>query len=124
VAGEAPPSAQAALFFHTVRREISTLKITVPHHTTKAKARKKVESILKELQKKHGHMIQDLEQEWETDDRLAAKFKAAGFHISGTLDVTDEEIVMKASLPLLAKAFSGKIAHAIEREAKDRFPMA
>lgn len=97
------------------------MEIAIPHHTTKAEARKKVKSILEELQKKHGHMIHDLDQSWETDDRLAARFKTAGFHVSGTLEVTDKQIVMRAQLPLFAMPFAGKISHAIEREARDRF---
>ena len=97
------------------------MEIRVNHHTTRAKARSKVESLLADASAKHGHMIKELEQRWE-GDKLSFGFKAAGMKVSGSMEITDRELVIHAHVPIFAKPFEPKIAHVIENEAKTHFP--
>ena len=99
------------------------MKVTVPHHTTRSKARKKVDRLLVELQESMGHMITDLAQYWE-DDLLIFDFKAKGLKARGTLEVTDDEIILDGRLPLLAMPFESRIKSEIEPEARSIFKRA
>lgn len=96
------------------------MELRIPHKTTQAKARAKVESLLEDAAKKHGHMIHDLQHHWE-GHTLEFDFRAAGMKVSGSLEVTAKELVVRAKVPLFAKPFEPKIAHAIEAEAKKHF---
>ena len=97
------------------------MEIRVDHHTTRTAARAKLETLLDDLAAEHKHIIHDLEHHWN-GDMLACNFKAAGFKVSGTLEVTDKELILKGKLPLLAIAFEPKIRHMVEAEAKKIFP--
>jgi hypothetical protein len=99
------------------------MKIQIPHHTTRLKARKKVNDLLTDVAEEHAHMVKDLQQSWD-GDVLSFQFKAAGFKASGTLEVTDKELLVEGHLPLLARAFEPKIAHAIEKEAGKHFKVS
>ena len=96
------------------------MKLRFPHNTTRARARKKLEKLLGDLSRKHGDMVSDLDQEWD-DDTLVFSFKAKGMRAKGTLDITDEEIVLNGKLPLLALPFESRIKHQIEQEGRKLF---
>lgn len=96
------------------------MKLSFPHNTTPARARKKIEKLLQDLSRKHGDMVSDLEQEWD-EDTLVFAFRAKGMKAKGTLDVTDEEIVLDGRLPLLALPFESRIKQQIEQEGKKLF---
>ena len=99
------------------------MKINVPHRTTKAKARKIVESRMADAQKQFGHFIQSANYQW-TGDVLAFEFKAKGFTGKGTLEVTDKEVIIDGKLPLLAMPFESKIKKTVQREAESMFRTA
>lgn len=99
------------------------MKIKLPHYTTRQKAKQKVEKLLQRMQKQHGHMISDLDQHWE-GDVLVFGFKTKGMSTKGELEITDDEVKLAGSLPLLAKPFESKIKKAIEIEADSLFKKA
>jgi len=99
------------------------MKITLPHNTDRETARGKIEQLLTELSKRHAGMVDDLDQHWEGDE-LRFSFKARGLKASGSLAVTDEELVLKSKLPLMALPFESKIKSAIEKEAESLFRLA
>lgn len=96
------------------------MKLNVPHHTTRAEAKKKVRNLLSNLAEEHSDVVSDVEESW-SKDRLDFGFRARGFKAKGNLEVTDDEIVLEGKLPLLAKPFEPKIKSVIEREAKKIF---
>lgn len=96
------------------------MKLSFPHNTTPARARKKIERLLQDLSRKNGDIVSDLEQEWD-QDTLVFAFRAKGMKAKGTLDVTDEEIVLDGKLPLLALPFESRIKQQIEQEGKKLF---
>lgn len=99
------------------------MRISIPHHTTRAKARSVIESKLTALLNQFGGKVEDLEHSW-SGDTLDFKGKARGFHVSGTMEVTDSEVTLHAKLPMLAIPFEPKIKEAVKREAESLFRTA
>jgi hypothetical protein len=99
------------------------MKIIVPHHTTREEARKIVDRRLGELFAQYGHYASDSQMNW-SGDRLDFSGKAKGFSASGTIEVTDTEVIIDSKLPLIAKPFEPRIKSTVEREAETMFRRA
>lgn len=99
------------------------MHIAVPHRTTKAAARAQLELRLGQLLGKFSEQASDLHHEWD-GDMLRFRGKARGLSIEGTVEVTDTEVLIEGKLPLLARAFEGKIKQTVELEAEKMFRTA
>lgn len=99
------------------------MRIAIPHHTTKSSARETIQNKITALLGQIGGKVEDLQQEW-VGDTLEFKGKARGFSVEGTVEVTDEEIVIDGKLPFMAKPFEPKIREAVKREAETMFRIA
>ena len=99
------------------------MRIAVPHHTTRANARTTIEQKVAALLSQFGGRVDDLQQHW-TGDTLEFKGKARGFKVEGTVEVTDEEIILEGKLPLMALPFEPRIREAVKREAENLFRTA
>ena len=99
------------------------MKVTVTHYTTKEAARQKIDRRLAGLLLQYGHYLSESQTAW-TGDRLEFSGKAKGFVASGTLEITEIEIILDGKLPLIARPFEPKIKSAIEQEAASMFPSA
>ena len=99
------------------------MRVTVPHHTTRARAREIVERKITVLLAQFGEHAGDAQHGW-TGDTLQFKGKARGFTVEGTVEITDSEVVIDGKLPLLAKPFEPRIRQALEREAETMFRTA
>lgn len=99
------------------------MRIAVPHHTTKASARAVIEQKVAALLNQFGGKVDDLQQTW-TGDTLEFKGKARGFKVEGTVEVTDQEIILDGKLPLMALPFEPRIREAVKREAENLFRTA
>ena len=96
------------------------MRIAVPHRTTKENARKIIEQRLHQLEKQYGHYASDVEKNW-SGDRLDFGFKAKGFTGKGSVEITDNEVIIDGKLPLIAKPFEPRIKSTIEKEAATMF---
>ncbi len=96
------------------------MRIAVPHHTTRAKARKIIEKRVKNAEKQYGHLATDFDCEWESEV-LCVKVKAKGITAKGTLEITEREVIIDGKLPLIALPFEKKIRAAVEKEAESMF---
>ena len=96
------------------------MRVTVPHHTTKEEARKKIDQRLGQLLSEYGHYLSESQTNWN-GDRLDFSGKAKGFTANGTLEITDTEVIIDGKLPLIAKPFEPRVRHTIEREAASMF---
>ena len=94
------------------------MRIAVPHHTTRANARTTIEQKVAALLSQFGGRVDDLQQQW-TGDTREFKGKARGFKVEGTVEVTDEEIILEGKLPLMALPFEPRIREAVKREAEN-----
>lgn len=96
------------------------MRITVPHGTTKDRARDIIEKKIDTLLGNYAQQAEQAEHEW-SGDTLRFKGKARGFSVSGTVEITDNEVILDSKLPLLAKAFEGRIRQTVEGEAEKLF---
>lgn len=99
------------------------MHIAIKHHTTRAKARTILEQKLTAMLNQFGGRVDDLQQQWN-GDTLEFKGKARGFTVQGTVEVTDDEIVVDGKLPMMALPFESKIREAVKREADAMFRTA
>lgn len=97
------------------------MKVIVPHHTTRAEAKRKIEERLGNLETQYGHYATDIDKQWD-GDRLTFSVKARGMSGSGSLEITDSEVIVDGKLPLMARPFESRIKSTIEREAAAMFP--
>ena len=96
------------------------MRIAVPHHTTREKAKKIVEQRLKNLERQYGQMASDLEYEWH-GFTLHLAGKAKGMSVKGTVEITEHDVIVDGKLPLLARPFESRIRHTVERETEALF---
>jgi putative polyhydroxyalkanoate system protein len=96
------------------------MHIALPHHTTREEARRKVEERLTNLERQYGHYATDIDKSWN-GDRLDFSVKARGMSGSGTLEITDSEVIIDGKLPLMARPFESRIKSTIEREGQAMF---
>jgi len=96
------------------------MRITVPHHTDKATAQKKINERIAQLFAQYGHYLSQSEHKWD-GDTLYFSGSAKGFKSSGTVQVTDSEVIMDGKLPLGAKPFEPRVKSTIEKEAAAMF---
>jgi hypothetical protein len=99
------------------------MRIAIPHHTTKANARQKLEEKLAGLLSQFGGHAEEVEHHW-AGDTLNFKGKARGFALSGTVEVTDAEVIFDGKLPFLAIPFEPKIREAVKKEVETMFQRA
>lgn len=90
---------------------MATIEQRKSHSFPKEEARKKAEGLANELKAK-------LELDWawrgDTIDFEGKSGKAKG--VKGTVDVSDEEILVKIDLPLLLRAFKGMIESRVKEK--------
>jgi putative polyhydroxyalkanoic acid system protein len=96
------------------------MRIAIPHHTTRAAARLRVDARLADLLGQFGDRAEDLSHEWRWDT-LHFRGKARGLAVEGTIEITDSEVVLESRLPLIARPFESRIRQAVQEEAEKVF---
>ena len=96
------------------------MRISVPHHTDKDTARRKINERIGQLFGQFGHYLNDSSHQWE-GDRLVFTGSAKGIKANGTVEITDTEVIIDSKLPLIAKPFESRIKSSIEKEAEAMF---
>jgi hypothetical protein len=96
------------------------MRVAVPHNTTRDRARKTVEQKLDGMLSQFGGHAEEIHHEW-IGDTLHFKGKARGMSLAGEVEVTDAAVIVEAKLPLLARAFEGRIREAVEKEVTGMF---
>lgn len=96
------------------------MRINVPHNTDKETARKKINERIAGLFSQYGHYLSESEHKWD-GDRLVFAGSAKGFKINGSVEVTDNEVIIDGKLPLMARPFEPRVKSAIEKETSSMF---
>lgn len=99
------------------------MRIAIPHNTTPQKARRIIERKLKDAQNQYGNYAEEIVHEWD-GDTLLVSLKAKGLKVTGTLEITETDVIIDGKLPLIAKPFESKIRNAVALEAESMFRTA
>ena len=91
------------------------MRVLKKHGSTREVARDKIETLLPSLMERFGDRLSDIKHDWRGDD-LGFSFQASGFNVSGTVSVSDTDLLLDLRLPLAARLFEGKIRSAVEDE--------
>jgi Putative polyhydroxyalkanoic acid system protein (PHA_gran_rgn) len=93
------------------------MHIVVPHKATRVVAIAKIKEALKQGKSQMGDMAKIDKEEWQ-EEVLHFAVTLQGKQITGTLNVTDTDMVIDAKLPLLWRIFEGKIERMIAEQVK------
>ena len=91
------------------------MRIVRRHNMTRQAAKDTVDGLLPRLIQEHGDSLSSPNGAW-SGDVFIFSFKARGFGIKGSLEVTDNEVIIDAQLPFLARPFEGVVRSTVERE--------
>lgn len=84
------------------------MRVATRHHTSKRSARETVEGQLPGLVARFGQSVSDPTYRWQ-GDTLEFAFRAVGADLTGTLEVTDTELLLDVNVPFRFMLFEGKI---------------
>jgi hypothetical protein len=99
------------------------MRIAVPHNTTRDRAKRIVDERLRHAEMQYGAQAKDLDWEWH-GHTLHLSFKAKGISAKGTIEITENDVIIDGKLPLLARPFESRIRNTVEREAESMFRSA
>ncbi|MEN8155171.1 MAG: polyhydroxyalkanoic acid system family protein [Acidobacteriota bacterium] len=97
---------------------MSNLNIRVSHKLTQDVAAERIKGLLNQLKREYGDQIKDLSEDWNGNS-CRFSFSVMGSSISGTLDVLNDEVLIKGDLPFAARLFKGRIEETIRAKAED-----
>jgi len=103
--------------FAQMEAPMPSMTIVVPHQLTQEEAMRRIQNLLAEVKRDYGDRVSDLKETWSGNSGEFS-FKAMGFSLSGRMDVTPGEVVMKGNYPLAAAPFKGKIESMIRDRAE------
>lgn len=91
------------------------MQFNLPHNTTRAAARRKIEKALIEAKPHLKDQATINKEEW-IGDTLTFDVTVQGKNITGSLEVTDTEFIANVRLPLMWRMFEGMIKKQIEQQ--------
>jgi len=91
------------------------IQISVPHQLGPQAAKDRVQQFLDSLQREYASQISDVQGDWDNNG-LQFGFHTSGLPIACTLDVEQDHVQVRSSLPLAAVLFRGKIESCIRDE--------
>lgn len=89
-----------------------SVNIVVPHTHGQQSAFDKLHGFMAKMKEQYRDQVSDLQESWQ-GNQLSYSFKTFGMKVSGTVDVRDQDVAVKADLPLAAIMFKGKIEEEI-----------
>jgi hypothetical protein len=84
------------------------MKVSVPHQLGTEEAMRRIQNLLSDLKRDHGDQVSDLKENW-TEHGGTFSFKAMGFSLKGSMDVTPTAVTVEGDLPFAAMPFRGKL---------------
>ena len=94
--------------------EITT---SIPHQLTRAEAKRRIEEGIEAILRQYGKFPAHIERTWE-GDKMAFLVKAMGVTVPGQIDVGDQLVWVRISLPLAFALLANSIRPTIEREGR------
>ena len=97
------------------------MKISHLHHTTQEDALQAIQGLFPGLLQEYGDQIRDL-QHSQDGNSISFSFRLKGLQIKGTVEVTEDLVVLEAELPLIARPFEKQISLAVSRKLRELLP--
>ncbi len=91
--------------------------VTVNHQLGRDEALNRIKGLLGQAKEQYGDRITDLKENW-SDNGGTFSFKAMGFKISGSLAVSDTDVVITGDYPFAALPFKGTIEATLRERAE------
>ena len=88
---------------------------------TKADTLSRVDALLPQLLGEFGSEVSDVHHHW-LDSTMEFSFRARGFHLRGTLEVTDRAVTLDMGIPLLLRPLQGRIEAVMREKLAEYFP--
>ena len=91
------------------------MRIARSHKMTRQSAKDKAEDLLPQLLERHGDSVSNAQHRWQ-EDKMQFSFRAKGMDVSGSLEITDSEIVLDIRLPWQAELFEDVLRSSVDHE--------
>jgi len=93
------------------------MEVKVNHKLAQQEAFQKAQNMMSELRAEYGDKVQDLKEEWSGNQgKYTCSFN--GMKLVGTIEVTNNDVIVKGSVPFFALPFSGIIEDAIRKNVE------
>lgn len=93
------------------------LTATIPHQSTRAEARRRIEDGLRNLRSREPAVLGGLRETWH-GDVMDFSGGVMGQPISGRVDVRDQEVRVEVALPWLLGLLASTVKPRIERQGR------
>lgn len=90
------------------------LEVRVPHGLDRAEARRRIDAALVRARDEYADRVGSITAEWRAEDRLELALDVMGIAISGELENSPGELVVRVTVPAVASLFAGQIRAGIE----------
>ena len=98
------------------------MKIEYRHGASPGEAYEKIDGLLTALERRYGDQVSKARKSWnEAKNRMEFSLEVRGMGLSGDLSLVGDRAVMEIKLPLLARAFSGRIESTMREELDKLF---
>ena len=97
---------------------MSSLQMSIPHHLSQEEALKRIQTLLTEMKKEHGDMVENLQENWN-GNQGDFSFSVKGFDLSGKLTVMPSTIELDGKIPMSVSLFKGTIITMINKKAAE-----
>ena len=97
---------------------MSSLQMSIPHHLSQEEALKRIQTMLSEIKKEHGDMVENLQETWN-NNQGDFSFSIKGFAVSGKLTVMPSTIELDGKIPMAVSFFKGTIITMINKKAAE-----
>ena len=88
---------------------------------TNADALSRVDALLPQLLDQFGSQVSDVHHH-RLDSTMEFSFRTRGFHLNGTLEVTDDTVTLDMGIPFLLRPLQGQIEGAVREKLAEYFP--
>ncbi len=93
------------------------MHIQVPHKKLKSEAKQKIKDAIEEARPALAGQVEIKKEEWQ-GDTLSFAVLVQGKEITGTLEITENDFVLDAKLPLLWRIFEGRIQKEVQKQVE------
>ncbi len=94
------------------------MEIKLNHSFDKDILMQRIKTVFEQLKQEHSD-VQILEEQWQDYSGTFAA-KASGIKIKGSLEVRNEQVIVKADIPLIIKPFESQIRQIFVEEFTNR----